>query len=45
MSVLKMLLVLGVCAAQVFFITSFFTSGKGGAGKTMPNPFVGRNAI
>ena len=45
MSVLKMFLVIGVCAGQVYFITQFFSSksSKSGGSKNM-NPF-GRNVI
>ena len=44
MSILKMILVLGVCAGQVYFITSFFSSQKGGT-RVNANPFAGRNVI
>ena len=44
MSVLKMLLVLAVCAGQVYFITAFFSS-QGGKGKSMGGFSTGRNQI
>ena len=44
MNVLKMFLVLGICAGQVFLVTQHFNRGGSGSRKPDVNPF-GSNSI